>query len=171
VPPDENDGDATAPAPADAGSSPDTDPDPDATGPAPGTDADTGSEAEPDPDADTAGAADADPDPDAADGEGGDAGERDGPRAREVEVPMRLYKTVTVMATLLAMVGVVGGFVLLDVATNRAQADLSEVDPVVALLGLGLIVGGAATYAYSTRFRAAGMGKDKPDEGEGSSDG
>jgi uncharacterized YccA/Bax inhibitor family protein len=84
---------------------------------------------------------------------------------------MRLYKTVTVMATLLAMVGVVGGFVLLDVATNRAQADLSEVDPVVALLGLGLIVGGAATYAYSTRFRAAGMGKDKPDEGEGSSDG
>jgi hypothetical protein len=171
VPPDENDGDTTAPGPADAGSSPDTDPDPDATGPAPGTDPETGSEAEPDPDADAADAdpdpdadtADADPDPDAADG--------DGPRAREVEVPMRLYKTVTVMATLLAMVGVVGGFVLLDVATNRAQADLSEVDPVVALLGLGLIVGGAATYAYSTRFRAAGMGKDKPDEGEGSSDG
>jgi hypothetical protein len=84
---------------------------------------------------------------------------------REVVVPMRLYKTVTVVATLLAMVGVVGGFVLLDAATDRGSAaSLEEIDPVVALLGLAFLVGGAATYAFSTRFRAEGMGRSKTDE-------
>lgn len=84
-----------------------------------------------------------------------------------VVVPMRVYKTVTVFSTLFAVVGVVGGFVLLDVATDRAQADLAEVEPLVALAGVALIVVSAATYAFSTRFQAAGMrnAKDGVDEG------
>jgi len=94
-----------------------------------------------------------------------------GPRGREVEVPLRLYKTVTVVATLLAMAGVIAGFILLDSATNRATADLSEVNVVLALLGLALIVGGAAVYAFSTRFRTAGMGKSKDDTDEESDNG
>ncbi len=84
---------------------------------------------------------------------------------------MRVYKTVTVVATLLAMVGVIAGFVLLDSATNRATAELSEVNVVLALVGLALIVGGAAVYAFSTRFRTAGMGKSKDDSSEDSDNG
>jgi len=91
--------------------------------------------------------------------------------AREVEVPMELYKTVTVFATLIAMVAVVLGFVALDVATNRAQAAASEVNVVLALAGLGSIVLGAFVYAFSTRFRTPGMGKSKDESDEGSGNG
>jgi hypothetical protein len=77
---------------------------------------------------------------------------------------MRLYKTVTVFATLIAVLAVVAGFLLLDTATQRASADLGEVNPILALLGVGCILGGGAVYAFSTRFRAEGMGKDKDDE-------
>lgn len=82
---------------------------------------------------------------------------------RDVVVPMRVYKAVTVFTTLFAVAAVLGGFVLLDVATDRAQASLAEIQPLVALAGIGLIVAGAAAYAFSTRFRAAGMGKSKDD--------
>lgn len=83
-----------------------------------------------------------------------------------VVVPARVYKAVTVFSTLFAVVGVVGGFVLLDVATDRTQADLAEVEPLVALCGVALIVVSAAIYAFSTRFRTAEMGnaKDRADE-------
>ncbi len=97
-------------------------------------------------------------------------GPTEGPAGREVVVPADLYKTVTVMSTLLAIATVVGGFVLLDTATNRAQASFSDIDPLLALFGLGLIVGGAAAYAYSTRFRAAGMGTSAGDDGSGPED-
>jgi len=101
-----------------------------------------------------------------------DAGERpddqsgSGGGGRDVEVPMRVYKTVTVFSTLFAVAFVLGGFLLLDRATDRATASLSEVDPVLAVLGLLGIVAGAAVYAFGTRFRAEGMGtpKDRPDE-------
>lgn len=89
---------------------------------------------------------------------------------RDVEVPLSLYKVVTVSSTLIAVVTVVGGFVLLDAATDRGQAAVSEIDPLVAVAGLALILIGAATYAYATRFRAEGMGtgtgrsKDDSDE-------
>ncbi|ELZ25787.1 hypothetical protein C475_10019 [Halosimplex carlsbadense 2-9-1] len=87
-------------------------------------------------------------------------------RGRDVVVPDAVYKRVTVFSTLFAVAAVVGGFLLLDVATDRATAELSEVQPLVALAGLGLIVVGAVTYAFSTRFRADGMGnaKDETDE-------
>ncbi|WP_435345565.1 DUF7315 family membrane protein [Haloarchaeobius sp. HRN-SO-5] len=91
--------------------------------------------------------------------------------SREVEVPLRLYKTITVFTTMLAMTAVIAGFVVLDSATNRATADLDEVNLLLALFGLGLIVVGAATYAFSTRFRTAEMGKSKDDSGEDSDNG
>jgi len=97
--------------------------------------------------------------------------ESSGLRGREVEVPMRLYKTVTVFATLLAMTGVILGFIVLDTATNNASAALSEVNLLLALLGLGLIVAGAAIYAFSTRFQTAEMGKSKDDTDEESDNG
>lgn len=79
----------------------------------------------------------------------------------DVVVPMRVYKTVTVFSTLFAVIGVVGGFIVLDVATNRAQAEFAEIDPLLALIGVGLIAVSAVVYAFSTRFRAEGMGNDK----------
>jgi len=90
---------------------------------------------------------------------------------RDVVVPLRLYKTVTVFSTLFAVGFVLAGFVLLDTATNRATADLAEVDPVTGVVGLALLVAGAAVYAFSTRFRTAAMGKAKDDADEGSDNG
>lgn len=104
--------------------------------------------------------------------DGGPGSDRDEERGvdaeggRDVVVPMRVYKAVTVFTTLFAVATVVGGFVLLDSATDRATASLSEIDPLVALAGIGLIVAGAAAYAFSTRFRAAEMGKPKDDTDE-----
>lgn len=102
--------------------------------------------------------------------------ESDGPRVtasgkREIVVPMRLYKTITVFSTLLAVVGVLGGFILLDVATDRTQAAASDVSIGLALLGVVLIAGGAATYAFSTRFQSEGMGNAKDDADKGSDNG
>jgi len=82
----------------------------------------------------------------------------DGSDRRDVVVPLRVYKAVSVFSTLFAIVTIVAGFVALDSATDRATAALAEVDPLVALLGLGLIALGSAVYAFSTRFRTDGMG-------------
>lgn len=88
----------------------------------------------------------------------------DAPGGRDVVVPLSLYKRITVFSTLFAVLAVVAGFVLLDSATNRATADLNEVNVLVAVLGVGSIALGAATYAFSTRFRTEGMGNPKDDE-------
>nr|WP_135665357.1 hypothetical protein [Halorhabdus rudnickae] len=78
-------------------------------------------------------------------------------------MPLRVYKAISVFSTLLAVLAIVAGFIALDIATNRATAELSAVDPLVAIAGLGMIVLGAVVYAFSTRFRTEGMG---PDGGE-----
>ena len=94
--------------------------------------------------------------------------------SREVVVPMRLYKTVTVFSTLIAVVGVVGGFVMLDAATLQvstlrgivvslfAAVGVSVADGLLtgafAILGLATIAAGAGVYVLGTRFRAEGMG-------------
>ena len=91
--------------------------------------------------------------------------------AREVEVPLRLYKVVTVFSTLFAVTFVVGGFVVLDTATQRASLSLSEADLPLAVLGVGMIAAGALVYAFSTRFRAEGMGKPKDGSDEPSNNG
>ena len=136
-----------------------------------------------------------DPDPD--DGETrvsdhGTTGDDDGPRVgtdgrRDVVVPMRLYKTVTVFSTLIAVVCVVGGFVVLDAATLqwsvlrqvvtgalafvgvRPPADL--LSAVLAVVGLGVIAFGAGVYVLGTRFRARGMGNSQEDSNEGTNNG
>ena len=91
--------------------------------------------------------------------------------SHEVVVPMRLYKTVTVFSTLVAIVAILGGFVLLDRGTQRATASPDEVSLPVVALGLSLIVGGSAVYAFSTRFRTEGMGKPKDDTDEPTNNG
>lgn len=90
---------------------------------------------------------------------------------RDVVVPMELYKVVTVFSTLFAIVLVVAGMIALDLATNRGAATREEVDLLAAVAGVGAIVGGAAVYAFSTRFRAAGMGNPKDADDEQSNDG
>ena len=119
-----------------------------------------------------------DTDGDADDADGADPGveeppasSQSGPGGREVVVPMRLYKTVTVFSTLLAIVCILGGFVLLDRGTQRATASPEDVSLPVVALGLALIVGGSAVYAFSTRFRTEGMGKPKDDTDEPTNNG
>ncbi|SEO39264.1 hypothetical protein SAMN04487948_102205 [Halogranum amylolyticum] len=106
----------------------------------------------------------------------------DGGGGRDIVVPMRLYKTVTVFSTLIAVVSVVVGFVLLDAATlsisflRRAIVGLfgalgvgvadDVLTAVLALLGLGIIAFGAGVYIVGTRFRARGMGKSQEDSDE-----
>ncbi len=85
---------------------------------------------------------------------------------RDVVVPLPLYKVITVFSTLIAGVAVVGGFIVLDEATQRASVQLEDIDPLLALLGLFMIAGGGAMYAFSGRFRAPGMGTTKTDENE-----
>jgi hypothetical protein len=90
---------------------------------------------------------------------------------RDVVIPLPLYKVVTVFSTLISGAAVVFGFVVLDWATQRASAPADEIDPLLALLGLLLIAGGGALYAFSGRFRAPGMGTTKNDETERSDNG
>lgn len=110
-----------------------------------------------------------------------------GGRGRDVVVPMRVYKTVTVFSTLLAILGVVVGFVLLDAATirlsllRRAVLGLlravgvvppeTVLSAVLAVAGLVAISVGAGVYVLGTRFRARGMGNPQEDADESSDNG
>jgi len=112
------------------------------------------------------------------------AGERG---RRDVEVPLRLYKTVTVFSTLIAVVSVVFGFVLLDAATLQVSLlrravvgalgvvgvapDGDLLSAAFAAAGLLSIGFGAAVYVLGTRFRARGMGKSQEDSDEPSDNG
>nr|WP_233204195.1 valine--tRNA ligase [Halegenticoccus soli] len=100
---------------------------------------------------------------------------------------MRLYKTITVFSTLIAVVCVVFGFVLLDAATLQVSAlrslvtalltavgvpvDRGVLSALLAVVGLATIGFGAGVYTIGTRFRARGMGKSQEDSGEGSNNG
>ncbi|SDZ87056.1 hypothetical protein SAMN04488065_0905 [Haloplanus vescus] len=106
---------------------------------------------------------------------------------RDVVVPMRLYKTVTVFSTLIAICSVVFGFVLLDAATIRLSllrrlvtgvlravgvvAPASVLSAVLAVFGLASIALGAGVYVLGTRFRAPGMGNAQEDGDEPSDNG
>ena len=101
---------------------------------------------------------------------------------RDVEVPMRLYKTITVFSTLIAVVTVVAGFFLLDAATLQVSflraiiasllrgvgfaVSTGVLSTVLAVAGLSVIAFGAGVYTLSTRFRAEGMGNSQEDAGE-----
>jgi branched-subunit amino acid ABC-type transport system permease component len=60
---------------------------------------------------------------------------------RDVVVPLRVYKTVTVFSTLIAVVAVVAGFMLLDAASLQAGFARSIVGAVVDLLGVTVTTG------------------------------
>ncbi|EJN60493.1 DUF7315 family membrane protein [Halogranum rubrum] len=115
----------------------------------------------------------------------GDGDGRSG--GRDIVVPMRLYKTITVFSTLIAVVSVVVGFVLLDAATlsisflRRAITGVlaavgvgiadGVLTAILAFLGLAVIGFGAGVYIVGTRFRARGMGKSQEDSNEESDNG
>ncbi|ELZ92728.1 DUF7315 family membrane protein [Haloferax sulfurifontis] len=122
----------------------------------------------------------------------GRTGESDGARRgrrgrRDIVVPMRLYKTITVFSTLIAVVSVVLGFVFLDAATLQVSALRAVVagalgalgvgvadgllSTALAVVGLSIIAFGAVVYTLGTRFRAQGMGKSQEDSGEDSNNG
>ena len=99
---------------------------------------------------------------------------------REVVVPLRTYKAVTVFSTLIAIVSVLFGFAFLDAATAEAGPlpvlfDLLDVSLpigpdaaglVLVLIGLALIGLGAAVYVLGTRFRTTGMRNAQDDSDE-----
>lgn len=109
-------------------------------------------------------------------------GPRIGPDGREIVVPFRLYKAVTVFSTLAAVVAYLIGFTLVDAATLQISfvwtvivyllnsAGLYPSDDVLvatlAITGIAFIVGGTAVYVLGTRFRGQGMGKSQDDSGE-----
>ena len=96
---------------------------------------------------------------------------------REVEVPMRLYKTVTVFSTLTAVLAVVVGFLFLDAATlsisllgsairGLAAAVGISVSPQVwttlfAVAGIACIATGAGVYILGSRFTSPQMRKSQ----------
>jgi hypothetical protein len=100
---------------------------------------------------------------------------------------MRLYKTITVFSTLIAVVTVVAGFLLLDAATLQVSflraviagvlgavglsVPTGVLSTVLAVIGLVVIGAGAGVYTIATRFRAEGMGKSQEDADEDSSNG
>ena len=128
---------------------------------------------------------------DRRDGRSGDASDERSPSAsrgrRDVIVPMRLYKTITVFSTLIAVLCVVLGFVLLDAATLQVSMLRSLVAGALAAVGVGVPAGvltgvfavvglvviafGAGVYVVGTRFRTRGMGKRKEDADEPSDNG
>ncbi|MFC6614964.1 hypothetical protein ACFQAS_08390 [Halopenitus salinus] len=105
-----------------------------------------------------------------------------GPGGREIVVPLRLYKTITVFSTLIAVVTFVFGFVLIDAATLQVSLLRSAIAGVLGAVGLSLSEGvltavlalsgvcsillGSAIYVLGTRFRAQGMGKPQEDSDE-----
>ena len=109
-------------------------------------------------------------------------GPRIGPDGREVVVPFRLYKAVTVFSTLAAVVAYLIGFTLVDAATLQISFVRTAIvyllnssglypsqDTLVAVLaitGIAFIVAGTAVYVLGTRFRGRGMGKSQDDSGE-----
>ena len=135
----------------------------------------------PSTDRDDAQAFDETGDPIAADEREDPRSEPTGPRVgadgREIVVPFRLYKAVTVFSTLAAVVAYLIGFTLVDAATlqisfvrttivyllNSAGLYPSQ-DALVAALaitGIAFIVAGTAVYVLGTRFRGQGMGKSQ----------
>lgn len=99
---------------------------------------------------------------------------------REIELPLRLYKTVTVFSTLIAVVCVVLGFLMLDAATLGGSLLRRGVAGGLATLGIGVAEGtlsalfavaglctiglGAGVYVLGTRFRAPGMAGKRDEE-------
>jgi hypothetical protein len=106
---------------------------------------------------------------------------------RDVVVPLRLYKTITVFSTLIAAVSILAGFILLDAATLQMSVlrrlivtavEAIGVTPnqellggLLAVAGLSLMALGSGVFILSSRFRAEGMGNSQEDADEESTNG
>lgn len=106
---------------------------------------------------------------------------------RDIVVPSRLFKLITVVTTLIAVPVIVLGFMFLDAATLRTSVarwtvlvvvdwiglgvSESVISVLLGLVGLGLIVAGAGIYVVGSRFRAAGMGNAEEDTDENQTNG
>ena len=101
---------------------------------------------------------------------------------RDVVVPIRLYKTITVFSTLIATACILGGFIFIDAATLQVSVlrrllggGLAvvglRIDPelftvLLAIGGLSLMGVGTGVFVLSSRFRAPGMGNAQEDSDE-----
>ncbi len=101
---------------------------------------------------------------------------------RDVVVPMRLYKTITVFSTLIAALSILFGFILLDAATLEVSMlrgvivaaigvvgltpDQSLLSGLLGVAGLSLMALGSGVFILSSRFRTAGMGNAQEDSDE-----
>ena len=106
---------------------------------------------------------------------------------RDVIVPLRLYKTVTVFSTLIAAASILAGFILIDAATLQVSVlrgllvlaieavwttpDQGLLSGLLAIAGLGLMALGSGVFVLSSRFRTAGMGNSQDDADEESTNG
>ena len=106
---------------------------------------------------------------------------------RDVVVPMRLYKTITVFSTLIAALSILIGFILLDAATLEVSVlrgvivaaigvvgitpDQSLLSGLLGVVGLSLMALGSGVFILSSRFRADGMGNAQVDSDEESTNG
>ena len=106
---------------------------------------------------------------------------------RDVVVPLRLYKTVTVFSTLIAALCILSGFILLDAATLQVSVlrslivlaiETGGITPNQELLGgllgvggLSLMALGSGVFILSSRFRAPGMGNSQEDADKDSTNG
>lgn len=98
---------------------------------------------------------------------------------RDVVVPIRLYKTITVFSTLIATGCILGGFIFIDAATLQVSVlrrlllrglavggisiDQELFSGVLAIVGLSLMAAGTGVFVLSSRFRAPGMGNAQED--------
>lgn len=90
---------------------------------------------------------------------------------RHIDVPMPIFKAVTVFTTLFAVVAIIVALLLIDHGTDRARAPPDEVNVWVTVLGVVLIVLAAAVYAFSTRFTPAERANDKGGSSQSDNDG
>jgi hypothetical protein len=106
---------------------------------------------------------------------------------RDIVVPLRLYKTITVFSTLIAAVSILAGFILLDAATLQVSVlrrlivlaisslgiapDQGLLSGVLGIAGLSLMAAGSGVFILSSRFRAEGMGNAQEDTDEESTNG
>ena len=102
---------------------------------------------------------------------------------RDIVVPIRLYKTITVFSTLIATACILGGFILIDAATLQVSvlrrlllAGLEGISlsvnqelfsAILAIGGLSLMAAGTGVFILSSRFRAPGMGNAQEDSDKG----
>lgn len=90
---------------------------------------------------------------------------------RHVNVPLPIFKAVTVFSTLFAVIAIIVGLGLIDRGTDRARAPVEELNLWMTFLGVALIVFGAAIYAFSTRFTPTERANDKGESSQSEDDG